>query len=762
MNKKILITIGILVVIIALLGVYIVYFYNPTMTKEKLLQRFSDFKIQYQEKKAQGYDVTLAEEFARKAKQAFDRKDYKMASKLLDEAFKALEMAKIPTVKPPLTTPKRSYVKVVDENPKLFMGDKETEITGFFMTSDPYKSPRNYENVIKYIDKAAEYNFTFVCIILSWWWLDQSKQTELSHDAGKLINWTKLDNIFNYAARRGVYIVPYFRYNVLPKWWFELTPNHTEYLQTNRDGKTVPMMSFNVPEHQKYADQVITTMVNRYKDHPALLGWYLHHGYTTENNYPGGPRLRHGSVGWYDYSEFAKQRFREWLRKRYNNNVSSLQKAWGNSSVTFENAEMPQPLPEITTLGEMIEWINGPGDARRQWYDWQLFRLEEKKLSRDHFAKLYKTLDPDHVLMTTAPVPLTGRVKGYIMSMDYYDYIFSPYIDIVLYHPGVTDDLWENPRRRIIPYNFVKYYETRGKAVFIKWEGDERLTLDNLKPLKGCAEFARKTGSGIALWEGNVSTEDGVGIQPEFTDIQIKAVAETFHSTPKGRLKKSSFAIIEDPILCAFDYRAGSEKLKKFSDYKARDMLIFRVLLNSAELEYDVISTNEILKNPDILKNYKAVALINLYRMNNKLLEALLEFRDSGGGLFIFGRTGLSDEYGNKNITYLKKLLDVNNVYEEKKTQYRWSFVVKKNPLLDGIEGEKVGNGVSLLYIPTFDYEKEGYEVLGRLDDAPKIATVGYKGRVVFWFPEIGIKVEEQTLQKFLRNLYDFYGVQGE
>ena len=132
------------------------------------------------------------------------------------------------------------------------------------------------------------------------------------------------------------------------------------------------------------------------------------------------------------------------------------------------------------------------------------------------------------------------------------------------------------------------------------------------------------------------------------------------------------------------------------------------------------------------------------------------------GGLFIVGRTGLFDEYGNKNTTYLRKLLGVNNVYEEKKTQYRWSFVAKNDPLLDGIESEKVGNGESLYYIPTFDYEKEGYKVLGRLDDDPKIATVGYKGKVVFWFPEIGIKGEEQTLQKFLRNLYDFYGIQGE
>lgn len=79
--------------------------------------------------------------------------------------------------------------------------------------------------------------------------------------------------------------------------------------------------------------------------------------------------------------------------------------------------------------------------------------------------------------------------------------------------------------------------------------------------------------------------------------------------------------------------------------------------------------------------------------MNNKLLDVLLEFRDSGGGLFIVGRTGLFYEYGNKNTTYLRKLLGVNNVYEEKKTQYRWSFVAKNDLLLDGIESEKVRNG---------------------------------------------------------------------
>jgi hypothetical protein len=98
MNKKILITLGILVVIIALLGVYVIYVHKSTLTEEQLKERFSEFRTQYQEKKTQGYDVIEAEELIRKAKQAFEREDYVEANKYLDKAFEALEKAKIPVI----------------------------------------------------------------------------------------------------------------------------------------------------------------------------------------------------------------------------------------------------------------------------------------------------------------------------------------------------------------------------------------------------------------------------------------------------------------------------------------------------------------------------------------------------------------------------------------------------------------------------------------------------------------------------------------
>lgn len=97
MNKRLLIVVGILIIAIILISGCI---RQPTTpTREELIQRFSEFENQLNEKKAQGYDVTEAEEIEREAKQAFDRNAYKIANTSLDNAFESLEKAKeIPAI----------------------------------------------------------------------------------------------------------------------------------------------------------------------------------------------------------------------------------------------------------------------------------------------------------------------------------------------------------------------------------------------------------------------------------------------------------------------------------------------------------------------------------------------------------------------------------------------------------------------------------------------------------------------------------------
>ncbi len=46
-----------------------------------------------------------------------------------------------------------------------------------------------------------------------------------------------------------------------------------------------------------------------------------------------------------DYSQASTNKFREWLKYRYGNDVNALRKAWGNNSVTFETAAIPDKVP---------------------------------------------------------------------------------------------------------------------------------------------------------------------------------------------------------------------------------------------------------------------------------------------------------------------------------------------------------------------------------------------------------------------------------
>jgi len=95
MNKKILAGIVILMIILVLLAIVVIFIPKPPITKKFVEQRFSEFEIRYEEKQAQGYDLTEAKAFAKKAKEAFDRKDYETANKLLDKAFEASDKAKV-------------------------------------------------------------------------------------------------------------------------------------------------------------------------------------------------------------------------------------------------------------------------------------------------------------------------------------------------------------------------------------------------------------------------------------------------------------------------------------------------------------------------------------------------------------------------------------------------------------------------------------------------------------------------------------------
>ncbi len=655
-------------------------------------------------------------------------------------------------VRPPLTKPVRSYVRSVNGNPTLFVDGRSIPMLGLRTTSDPYESDEEFRRVLEYIDKASKYGYSYVEVLLNWYTMDKSYTQNLRldrlpkpEDVGKLMDWSRLDYIFDYAARKGVYIIPFFWHNIPPRWWFEHVRNYKDYLQTSHRGRIVLMMSFNNPKYIEYEKAAIKAIIMRYRNHPAYLGFHLQFGYTNENNYPGEPQLK---GHWFDYSPFTQQKFREWLEERYGD-ISNLRRAWGVNIKSFKEVKPPKPLSDIKSFREMVEWINSAGDCRRSFYDWQLFRFEQKRKEREELAEFIKSIDPNHILIMPASLSLALRYTNSLPN-DFDHIASSPHIDIVHFCPGMVKP-WTTIHKAG-EYIFVKYFESRGKAAFIKWEGRKSLRPDDLdEPVKR-AKFAREIGCGGSLWEGRIAG------YPEFSEKQIEVFAKTFLTTPEGGVRRSKIAVLLYPFIYNFDYRKGIDNLRVLSHYKNKDLALFLAMLYMAGIDFDIITRNEVVNNPKILSRYRAVFLSNLYRIDSKLLEILVEYRDKGGILFIQGRTGIADEYGRKNLNILKKLLGINSpIYEYHIVNYSWTYLNIEDPLLKGIRGLKGDSGkLNLYYIPVFNYKKEGFKIIATLDQNKSVAVVGYKKNIIFWFPKLGIQIIEPNRNKYINNTIKF------
>ncbi len=684
----------------------------------------------------------------------------------------------------PLIDPVTSYVSVVDGNAKLFIDDKPVDILGLFPTNE----------TVEYIDKASHYHLLFCRVRFEWALLDKitvnffkenpdmfnmlsrlvqearlKDAIELLPDfpvpenASDWIRWEVLDELLDYAASKGVYLVIDFHYFTPPIWWVKAFPNQ---LQTNGTGTLSYMPTFNSPALIKYASQVIKALVTRYKCHPALLGWGLSFGWTVEDNYPGP--AYYASWGIYDYSPCAIERFRKWLRERYGNNTEALRDAWGDPSVDFDNVAPPLPMPQPTNATEWVFYLNGPGDTRRAWLDWCEFRLQEKVNCMLYFANLYESLDPDHVIIQTAGTPFTGPTAGVIpLNIGYWYYVNSP-VDIVYVNPGLNGDVVSRISTFGYPA-FLKYFEQRGKAAFIKWEGRPDVDYDaHPEYIELVARMARLTGTGLAIWGGNVPMPEPPPyeeFQPEFTDEQIERFIQVFRSMPEGRTESADIAIIDDPRLCFFEYHlfnAGSG-LRPFESMAT--LSLFRL----AGYDPDVLAVDEILENPDILSRYKLIVLCDLFRMREELVNILINYVASGGGLFIVGRTGLYDWYGTNHFQPLRKLLNVSSeILDVKLIQYSWRFENAEDPLLTGLGGLEgdIQSQFNIYFIPKFDYETEGFKVLATIEGHHDLAAIVRKGKVVAWFPRFGLQLMDRPIDdlsaiiRFIKNLCDFLGVE--
>lgn len=194
-----------------------------------------------------------------------------------------------------------------------------------------------------------------------------------------------------------------------PPWWME---KHPDDVCQAYDGKSYIKMddvSLSSETFRKEAGKVLRKLIRHMKKqryYSRVYGLKITGGQTYEW-FCWGTGPNQGP----DYSKVSQEGFKNYLKKKYKT-VDELQKAWGDSTVTFENATAPGWLERGASpnvyMGSVTE-----GKLSRNMVDWNLWLNDASADSFLYYSKIAKE-ETDNQL-------IVGGYNGYLWTSNSYD-----------------------------------------------------------------------------------------------------------------------------------------------------------------------------------------------------------------------------------------------------------------------------------------------------------------------------------------------------
>jgi beta-galactosidase len=141
-------------------------------------------------------------------------------------------------------------------------------------------------------------------------------------------DWRDYDQMMDLAAKNGIKVVVAEFVTSAPEWVYEKYP-HARFkgsdgsvVASNVSGSSAtggfPGMCLDNEDVRALAEKFLVTLVNRYKNHPATLGFDV----WNENTYDGGTPQR-----LYCWCEASQRKYRAWLKTHYGT-LDALAKTW--------------------------------------------------------------------------------------------------------------------------------------------------------------------------------------------------------------------------------------------------------------------------------------------------------------------------------------------------------------------------------------------------------------------------------------------------
>ena len=193
-------------------------------------------------------------------------------------------------------------------------------------------------------------------------------------------NWDGYDQMLDLAAKNGIKVIIAEMITCAPEWAFDKYP-HARFrandgfivestVSASSETGGYPGLCLDNPDVHDLAEKFLTALIERYRSHPALLGYDL----WNENTSWGGTPQR-----MYCFCDATRRRFREWLKKKYQS-LNDLENTWHRYS--YESWDQVQPPPTLAGYPESLDWLQFRIDNAYDLFDWRV--------------QLVRRLDPHH------------------------------------------------------------------------------------------------------------------------------------------------------------------------------------------------------------------------------------------------------------------------------------------------------------------------------------------------------------------------------
>lgn len=224
-----------------------------------------------------------------------------------------------------------------------------------------------------------------------------------------------LDKVMDDLADNGIFVILATPSGARPAW---MAAKYPEILRVNADRKRILYgrrhnHCYTSPIYREKTQKINRLLADRYKNHQALLLWHVSNEYGGEC-----------------HCELCQEAFRNWLKKKYGNDLEQLNHAWwtGFWSHRFTDwlqIESPAPHGEMCVHAHNLDWKRFVTDQTIDFYNNEVVPLRE--------------LTPDISVTTNfmGNYPRMGSFTG----LDYWK--FKEHMDIVSWdcYPAWHNDI---------------------------------------------------------------------------------------------------------------------------------------------------------------------------------------------------------------------------------------------------------------------------------------------------------------------------------